>query len=54
MNSQHFNNAVEAMSANVVNTKFENFDEATVNLAKNRIIDLSLAAATPKARQGED
>lgn len=40
MNSHHFNTAVEAMSANAVETKFENFDKATVALAKNRIIDV--------------
>ena len=40
MNSHHFKTAIEAMSANAVDMKFENFDKATVDLAKNRIIDV--------------
>lgn len=32
--------AIEQLSANVVNTRFENFDQATVDLAKKRIIDV--------------
>ena len=34
------NKYIEAISANVVNTRFENFDQATIELAKNRIIDV--------------
>ena len=41
MNSpQKIGTAIEQMSANVLNTRFENFDSATVELAKNRIIDV--------------
>jgi len=32
--------AIEALSANLVDTRFEHFDDATIELAKNRIIDL--------------
>jgi 2-methylcitrate dehydratase PrpD len=32
--------AIEAFSANVVDTRFENFDKLTVETAKNRIIDV--------------
>ena len=32
--------AIEAISANVVDTRFENFDKVTVETAKNRIIDV--------------
>ncbi|MFC1862559.1 hypothetical protein ACFL1Z_01215 [Thermodesulfobacteriota bacterium] len=31
---------IEAFSANVVDTRFDNFDSDTVELAKNRIIDV--------------
>ena len=34
------NKYIEAFSANVVNTCFEDFDKATVELAKNRVIDV--------------
>ena len=40
MNIRNVPTAIEQMSANAVNTKFENFDQATVDLAKNRIIDV--------------
>ena len=31
---------IEAISANVANTRFEDFDQATIDLAKNRVIDV--------------
>jgi 2-methylcitrate dehydratase PrpD len=34
------NKYIEAMSTNVANTRFENFDQATIELAKNRVIDV--------------
>ena len=37
---QQVGTAIEQMSANAVNTRFEDFDAATVALAKNRIIDV--------------
>ena len=41
MNSiQEVQTAIEQMSANAVNTQFENLDQATVELAKNRIVDV--------------
>jgi 2-methylcitrate dehydratase PrpD len=32
--------AIEAISANIVDTRFENFDKETINDAKNRLIDV--------------
>ena len=32
--------AIEALSANVLDTRFENFDQVTIETAKNRIIDV--------------
>lgn len=40
MTINHHGSAVEAISANVANAKFEDFDEETVDSAKNRIIDV--------------
>jgi len=40
MNSAAEITAIEALASNVVNTRFENFDQATIEAAKNRIIDV--------------
>ncbi len=40
MPDQNTISPIEAFSANIVNTRFEDFDKATVELAKNRIIDV--------------
>ena len=40
MSSNPRNKPIEALSANVLDTRFENFDQATVENAKNRIIDV--------------
>lgn len=40
MNNTTESTAIEALSANVLDTRFEDFDKATVDTAKNRIIDL--------------
>jgi 2-methylcitrate dehydratase PrpD len=41
MNSiQKVETAIEQMSAKAVNTQFENLDQAAVDLAKNRVIDV--------------
>jgi 2-methylcitrate dehydratase PrpD len=40
MNGTNASPAIEAISNNVVDTRFDNFDEATVETAKNRIIDI--------------
>jgi 2-methylcitrate dehydratase PrpD len=40
MVTSNANKYIEAFSSNVVNTRFEDFDKATVELAKNRVIDV--------------
>ena len=40
MNTTSKSTAIEALSANVLDTRFENFDQATVENAKSRIIDV--------------
>ncbi len=39
MNTAHENTAIEELVANVLDTRFGNFDDATIEHAKNRIID---------------
>lgn len=34
------NSAIKALSANVIETQFDDFDKSTIDLAKNRIIDV--------------
>lgn len=40
MSDRNLKTAIEQLSANVVGTQFEDFDDATVELAKNRILDV--------------
>jgi 2-methylcitrate dehydratase PrpD len=40
LNGTNGNTAIEALSSNVIETRFENFDQAVLNNARNRIIDI--------------
>ncbi len=40
MENKKFDTAIEAISANITETQFENFDDATVDLAKQRVLDV--------------
>ena len=40
MNSKKDSSAIEALAANIIDAKYENFDKTTIENAKNRIIDV--------------